>query len=270
MIIWIASYPKSGNTWVRSFLCHYMYGNNDNFNFELLNNIRKFPDINVIRDLKIDFEDTNELIKNWTVMQDYINLNNKLNFLKTHNAFCTINGNPFTNKTNTLAAIYVVRDPRDVLISFSSHFNLNPNKTLEIMKSDEFWETESKYNNFRSSLFGSWKSNYKSWVENKVLDTIVIRYEDLMSKPFESFSKIIKFLENKANIIYDENSINFSINQTNFQRLHELEKKSGFNEATNNTFFRKGSTKQWADLDKKLIADLEENFEDVMKKLNYN
>ena len=81
---------------------------------------------------------------------------------------------------------------------------------------------------------------------------------------------IILFLENKANIIYDENSINFSINQTNFQRLHELEKKSGFNEATNNTFFRKGSTKQWADLDKKLIADLEENFEDVMKKLNYN
>ena len=219
---------------------------------------------------EVDYENTNELVKNWTVMQDYINLNNKLNFLKTHNAFCTINGNPFTNKTNTLAAIYVVRDPRDVLISFSSHFNLNPNKTLEIMKSDEFWETESKYNNFRSSLFGSWKSNYKSWVANKVLDTIVIRYEDLMSKPFESFSKIIKFLEDKANVIYDEKSINFSINQTNFQRLHELEKKSGFNEATNNTFFRKGSTKQWADLDKKLIANLKENFGDVMKELNYN
>ena len=62
----------------------------------------------------------------------------------------------------------------------------------------------------------------------------------------------------------------FSINQTNFQRLHELEKKNGFNEASNNTFFRKGCAKQWADLDKKLIADLEENFEDVMKELNYN
>ena len=145
-----------------------------------------------------------------------------------------------------------------------------PPKTLEIMKSDEFWETEIKYNNFRSSLFGSWKSNYKSWVENKFLDTLVIKYEDLISKPFESFSKIIKFLEDKAKVKYDEKSINFSINQTNFQRLHELEKKKGFNEATNNTFFRKGSTKQWADLDKKLIADLKENFGDVMKELNYN
>ena len=55
MIIWLASYPKSGNTWVRSFLCHYMYGNNGNFNFELLNNIKKFPDINVIKDLKINW-----------------------------------------------------------------------------------------------------------------------------------------------------------------------------------------------------------------------
>ena len=63
MIIWLASYPKSGNTWVRSFLCHYLYANNDKFKFELLNNIKKFPDINVIKNLKINFEDTNELVK---------------------------------------------------------------------------------------------------------------------------------------------------------------------------------------------------------------
>lgn len=270
MIIWLASYPKSGNTWVRSFLCHYIYGNNENFNFELLNNIKKFPDFDVVKDLKINFENTNELIKNWNVMQDYINLNNRLNFLKTHNAFCTINGNSFTSSTNTLAAIYVVRDPRDVLISFSSHFNLDPSKTLEIMKSDEFWETEDKHNNSRSSLFGSWETNYRSWVSNKTLEILVIRYEDLISQPFKSFSKIIKFLEDKSKIIYDEKSINFSIDQTSFKKLRELEKKNGFNEATNNVFFRQGSSKQWGDLDKKLITDLEKSFKDLMKELNYN
>ena len=138
MIIWIASYPKSGNTWVRAFLSHYIYGKKNSFNFNLLNNINKFPNIKVLKDLNINFENTNELIKNWITIQDYINLNNKLNFLKTHNAFCTINGSPFTNSSNTLAAIYIVRDPRDVLVSFSSHFDLNYRKTLEIMKSDEF------------------------------------------------------------------------------------------------------------------------------------
>ena len=247
-----------------------MYANNSNFKFELLNNIKKFPDINIIKNLKINFEDINELVENWSIMQDYINLNNKLNFLKTHNALCTINGNSFTNSSNTLASIYVVRDPRDVLVSFSSHFNLDQNKTLEIMKSNEFWETENKYGNFRSSLFGRWKTNYKSWVSNKTLETLVVRYEDLITEPFKSFSKIIKFLEKIAKIKYDEKSIKFSIDQTNFQSLHELEKRDGFDEATNNTFFRKGSSKQWVGLDKKIITELQKSFGDLMKELNYN
>ena len=270
MIIWLASYPKSGNTWVRSFLSHYIYGNNKAFEFKLLDNIKKFPDINILNDLKINYENTNELIENWTSIQDYINLNNKLNFLKTHNAFCTINGNPFTNSSNTLAAIYIVRDPRDVLVSFSNHFGLDLKKTLEIMKSEEFWETEDKFNSFRSSLFGSWKTNYKSWVSNKTLDTFVIRYEDLISNPFESFSKMIDFLKNKSGLRYDEKSISFSLKETNFRNLSDLEKKNGFNEASKTLFFRKGSFKQWANLDKKLISNLEENFGDLMNDLNYN
>ena len=77
MIIWLASYPKSGNTWVRSFLSHYIYGNNKAFEFKLLDNIKKFPDINILNDLKINYKNTNELIENWTSIQDYINLNIK-------------------------------------------------------------------------------------------------------------------------------------------------------------------------------------------------
>ena len=270
MIIWLASYPKSGNTWVRSFLSHYIYGNKGAFEFKLLNNIKKFPEIDTLKDLKINYENTKELIKNWTAIQDYINLNNKLNFLKTHNAFCTIDGYPFTNSSNTLAAIYIVRDPRDVLVSFSSHFNLDFEKTLEIMKSDEIWETEDKFKNFKSSLFGSWKTNYKSWVSNKTLDIFVIKYEDLILNPLESFSNMINFLKTKSDIEYDEKSINLSINETNFTNLSKLEMRNGFSEATKTLFFRKGSFKQWKSLDKKLISNLEENFGDLMNELNYN
>ena len=270
MIIWLASYPKSGNTWVRAFLSNYIYGNKKDFNFKLLNNITKFPDIKVLKELNIDYENTNELIKNWITMQDYINLNNKLNFLKTHNAFCTIDGNPFTNSSNTLAAIYIVRDPRDVLVSFSSHFDLDYKKTLEIMKSDHFWETEDKFSNFKSSLFGSWKTNYKSWVSNKTLDTFVVRYEDLIESPLESFSKIISFIKSKYDISFDEELLNLSIKESSFENLSELEKKDGFDEGSKNLFFRKGISKQWKNLDKNLISDLEENFGDLMTELNYN
>ena len=169
-----------------------------------------------------------------------------------------------------MAAIYIVRDPRDVLVSFSNHFGLDLKKTLEIMKSEEFWETEDKFNNFRSSLFGSWKTNYKSWVSNKTLDTFVIKYEDLISNPLENFSKMIDFLKNKSGLRYDEKSISFSVEETNFRNLSDLEKKGGFNEASETLFFRKGSFKQWVNLDKKLISNLEENFGDLMNDLNYN
>ncbi len=270
MIIWLASYPKSGNTWVRAFLSSYIYGKKKNFDFNLLNNIKKFPNIKILKELNINYENRNELVKNWITMQDYINLNNKLNFLKTHNAFCTINGNPFTNSSNTLAAIYIVRDPRDVLISFSSFLDLSYKKTLEIMKSDEFWETEDKFNNFKSSLFGSWKTNYKSWVSNKTLDTFVIRYEDLIERPFESFSKMVDFIKSKSDIGYDEELLNLSIKETSFKNLSELEKKDGFVESGKNLFFRKGISKQWENLDKNLISDLENNFGDLMTELNYN
>ena len=101
------------------------------------------------------------------------------------------------------------------------------------------------------------------------METLVVRYEDLITEPFKSFSKIIKFLEKVAKIKYDEKSINFSIDQTNFQSLRELEEKNGFDEATNNAFFRKGSSKQWIELDKKIVTELQTSFGDVMKELNY-
>jgi len=269
MIIWLASYPKSGNTWVRSFLSYYLNGNNEEFSFNILNNIKKFPDISILKELKINYEDTSELIKNWITIQDFINLNNKVNLLKTHNALCTVNGHSFTNSSNTKGVIYLVRDPRDVLVSFSNHFNLNLNESLKIMKSDEFWETEKNHNNFKSSLFGSWKSNYNSWTENKSLKKLIIKYEDLEKNPFKYFSKIINFLKDIANIKYNDDLIKLSISKTSFKNLSQLEKKRGFSESTNGYFFRKGYSNQWNELDKNLIQDINTSFEKEMKELNY-
>ena len=63
-----------------------------------------------------------KIAKNWLTLQDIINLNNKLNFLKTHNGNFNINNFPFTNTENTIGGIYIVRDPRDVVLSNANHF----------------------------------------------------------------------------------------------------------------------------------------------------
>ena len=88
MIIWLASYPKSGNTLVRSMLSVYLFSKHGKFNFELLNNIKKFPYFGVFRNLWVDTSDENEVLKKYIYVQEEINKRdgNTLRLLKTHAA----------------------------------------------------------------------------------------------------------------------------------------------------------------------------------------
>ena len=133
MIVWIASYPKSGNTWLRSFLSNYFSGNSE-FNFDQLDNIKRFPRKELYDQLKVNFNKFSEIVKNWINMQEFVNLKQEFTYLKTHNAMCTVNNHPFTNKENTAGFIYLVRDPRDVILSYSKHLNYDLNKLTKINK----------------------------------------------------------------------------------------------------------------------------------------
>ena len=83
MIIWLASYPKSGNTWVRSIISSLVYSKDGIFNFELLRKIQQFPNKDHFLNLTDKFQDIHELKKFWVLAQEKINLNDKLNFFKT-------------------------------------------------------------------------------------------------------------------------------------------------------------------------------------------
>ena len=121
MIIWLASYPKSGNTWLRMFLKSYFLKSDEKFTLDgsILDSFKPqgFPEQKILDHLKIDYSKFEEIAKNWEAMQDYINLNKRTNFIKTHNAMCTVGTHKFTSLRNTKGAIYLVRDPRDVLVS---------------------------------------------------------------------------------------------------------------------------------------------------------
>jgi len=130
MIFWIASYPKSGNTWVRTFISTYYFSNSDIFKFDYLKSIRQFPHE---RFFNKDIKDINSAISSWDEAQKNINLQNKIIFLKTHSALATINKFSFTSKRHSIAGIYIVRDPRNVITSLSNHYQLNFDQALEFM-----------------------------------------------------------------------------------------------------------------------------------------
>ena len=108
MITWIVSYPKSGNTWVRSLISTYLYTEDGVFNFDLLKRIEQFPNKKY---LEFFFNDVSNLTLNkvseyWIPAQERMNLSNDNIFLKTHSALCSVENNAFTNKSNTQATIF--------------------------------------------------------------------------------------------------------------------------------------------------------------------
>ena len=133
MIIWIASYPKSGNTWIRSLLSSYLFSDDGKFSFKLLKNIEQFSSKNLSLKLPDNLNYQARISKNWIPSQEIINQDKKIHFFKTHNAISTINGNKFTDKLNTLAAIYIVRDPRNLITSLSYHYELSLDEAFNFL-----------------------------------------------------------------------------------------------------------------------------------------
>ena len=205
-------------------------------------------------------------------MQSFINLNNRTNFCKTHNAMCTINNYPFTNKENTLGAIYIVRDPRDVVLSYANHLQLSHEETVERMfdsKNGEFQPGEK--GEYNSTITGSWSDNYNSWKSYKSSKILIIKYENLIDNSFFYFSKIIKYLSEISEVEYDEKKINQSIEKTAFDKLRSLEEKEGFDEkGLGKYFFRSGKKGSWkSQLDVNLSRKIRSKFKKEMDELNY-
>jgi len=275
-IIWISSYPKSGNTWTRYFLSNYFFNKQKiNSDFNILNKIDKFPPYKFLPQL-INEDEIKEsgynISKYWTKIQLEITKEKEdFIFLKNHNALVSVEGRNLTEERFSLAFIYLVRDPRDIAVSYS-----NFDKTLSIDKAIERITSENLYCHVTKKfpldveVLGSWKFNYNSWKSGVAeVPRIIIKYEDLINNTFEIKLKIIKFLSNILNFKVDTNQIKYSIEQSDFKRLQGIEHNQKFPESTN-TFFNSGKIGQWKNiLSPKQISRIENFCKDEMEELGY-
>ena len=279
MIIWLASYPKSGNTWLLSLLASYFYSKDGSFDFELLKNIGQFPHFNYFKDYKDSFSEPESTADYWLEEQAKINKEKKIRFIKTHNAMCKINNNLFTDEHNSLGAIYIIRDPRNVVSSLSNHINLDVNEAFEYMKKENnsfSYKKDGRYLAFVPLL--SWILHQKSWTNVKRFPVLTIKYEDLELKTYETFKKVLLFVNEltNSNDKIDNEKLKKSIRSCNFDILQKLEKKKGFPEAwinedkTKNLFFNLGKNNDYNKLlDNELISKMNETFQEQIKAFNY-
>ena len=278
MIIWLASFPKSGNTWLRSIISSLVYSEDGIFNFNLNKKIKQFPSRQYFSEFTKEFNNIHEIKKYWILAQDKINLDNQIKFFKTHHINCTIDGHPFTNKENTAGTIYIVRDPRNLISSISNHFS----KTIYEAK-DFIFRTNilgaKKQNALDSdfaTLIGSWKEHYYCWTK-KNDDLLLLKYEDILSNPKEELKKIIKFLNKFIKLQTNENKEKNIINTTSFESLKEMEEKGYFTENVFEKisdkkikFFNQGPDNNWQkNLNAEIKIEIEKNLEAEMKELGY-
>ena len=275
MIFWIASYPKSGNTWLRTLISAYYYSKDGIFNQSILKNIGQFPEKRHFVDFNYDPGNVTDTAKFWIKSQEKINKDKKIRFFKTHNTFGKINDCDFTNKDNSAGCIYIVRDPRNVITSLENHYEMDHEKSLKWMTNSKNYIYDVRnikkdgYSDFQ--FISSWSMNYKSWNIQKKIPIKIIKYEDLLKETFVVFKDIVEFINKTLDIkeIINKDKIKNSVNSTYFDKLQKEEKESGFVEAVPSKkngekipFFNLGPDNDWKKI---LDVDQQTRLTDVFK-----
>jgi len=249
-IVWIASYPKSGNTWFRVLLSNL---SGDLASPVSINQLQSTP---IASSRKI-FDDltgtassdlTNDEIDlirpdlyRWMALKA-----NDTIFKKVHDAW-TLNsrGEPVFPPDVTKAVIYIIRNPLDIAVSYSYHINKNISETIGMMNDKEnalCSNPDKLYNQLRQKLNG-WSEHVRSWVDYSGLPVITLRYEDMLDDPFTQFRKVFDFI----GMLIDNERLEKAIAFSGFEVLNSQEQKEGFKEKPirMNTFFRSGKSGEW-------------------------
>jgi hypothetical protein len=266
-IIWLTSWPKSGNTWVRAFLSCYKSGSlNINHLQFITGDLNPYVYQNVLPKPLPDCSDLDILMGRNAAIAHMIELMSGQNpiFMKTHNAMGEAEGIFLIPEVMTKKALYVVRDPRDVMVSYARHMNLSHEEATEAI-CNETQKIVHDDNLFH--IVSSWGTHAQSWIGNEKFTCGVVHYEKLVDNPAEHFKGILDFCEIK----FEQSKFDNALKQTEFKNMKKQEQEKGFLENPGHScaFFHSGAYGNWHDVDGKLIEKIEETNKDMMEMFGY-
>jgi aryl sulfotransferase len=274
-IYWLASYPKSGNTWMRAFLANYLESEDEPAD---INNLR-IGGIASSRDVfdvwvGVEASDlTSEEVERFRslALQYAARASRKPVYMKIHDAF-TVDDNqqPIIPPDVTAGVIYIIRNPLDVAVSFAHHNSTTIEKMVHNLSTDNFTLAKGigHLDNQLPQKLLSWSSHVRSWVDDSGLDVHVVRYEDMLNSPDDTFRGVLQFIGQKI----EPERLRQALEYSSFNSLKKQESEKGFVEKAPSaeSFFRQGRSGGWRQVLKDEQADdiIEKN-QDVMQRFGY-
>jgi hypothetical protein len=275
-IIWLASYPKSGNTWFRSFLTALLNNTEIDINELKTNGIFSsrfiFDQLTDTDSTLLYEEEVNAIIPEVFTELKGINKQEKL-FIKIHDAYTNnLNNLPIVPTEATHSAIYFVRNPLDIAASWANHNNSSIENAIKFIN-NPIGKLAKQKNNFNVNnqfpqLLLSWSGHVESWTNNLPFPVLFLRYEDMLTNTYQLFSKALLFMGfNKT-----REEIEKAIEDSSFSKLKEQEEQKGFAEKDPDSpvFFRQGIAGNWVnELSKEQVEIIIEAHKTTMFKFGY-
>jgi len=245
-IIWITSFPKSGNTWTRAFV-HNLFAGGDraydinkmdrlSANEAALPNFQHFDSRPSQEWTPAEIAAMRPKVQAWIASTRPDNI-----FVKTHLAVMNAHGHPTINLAATAGAIYLVRNPLDVASSYADHQGLPIDKAIEVMNLDNH-EPPSTDKTVAEPM-GNWSQHVESWTGRPNPGLHVMRYEDMLADPLKAFAGLAAFLGLKPT----PQRLRLAVKNSSFGELRRQEERGGFWEKTRvqKSFFRGGRAGSW-------------------------
>jgi aryl sulfotransferase len=268
--VWLASYPRSGNTWFRAVFSAWRTGGPPNLDHlgTIASSRERFDDALGISssDLTADEVDRLRPRADEVVDMDF----GRLHLEKIHDRLSTPGGPEIVSAAATHCAIYLMRDPRDVAVSLAHQNGLSPERAGDMLCDPETAiadRTDDISDQLRQRL-GTWSDHVSSWIDSKVIRVHVVRFEDCVADPGSVFSAALT----QAGFTVSRQDIAAAVEHASFERLQSVEAAAGFRENRDRQrpFFRRGRPGAWHDELRPEVADrIAEAHREVMGRFGY-
>ena len=274
-IVWLVSYPKSGNTWFRMFLANYLKNTQAPASLEeieltpISSNAVDFEDLIGLNPFELTAEEVDLYRPDlYRILSQNTEKTGEITYKKTHDAY-TLNsdGEPLFPEEITRGAVYFVRNPLDVCVSYANHSAGKIDKTLNLIINEEAQVAGNRKGQLRQKLL-SWKSHVKSWREQTLIPVHIVRYEDMRLNPVSAFGSIMTFL----GFEYDEERLDKALINSDFKLLQQMEQENGFKEKMQKCkkFFWKGKIGNYREhLSEEQVKRIVDYNYDTMKEFGY-